>query len=36
MRSKGAQMVVLDLILALAFPLGVTMVMALIFLLRVG
>ena len=29
-------MVVLDLILALAFPLGVTMVMALIFLLRVG
>ncbi|MBA7664193.1 hypothetical protein ES703_72248 [subsurface metagenome] len=36
MRSKGAQMVVLDLILALAFPLGVTLVMALIFLFRVG
>ncbi|GAI73006.1 unnamed protein product, partial [marine sediment metagenome] len=36
MRSKGVQMVVWDLMLALAFPVGVTLVMALIFVLRVG
>jgi len=35
MRRKGVKMVVVSLMLALAFPLGVTLAMAIIFLLRV-
>lgn len=36
MRSKGVRMAVRDFVLALGFPLGVTIAIAVAFLLRVG